>query len=72
MSLLRGTLPVTSVRVREPSGARVPSQMQADGQVVFRVKALKVGAQATYLAEEGEPETAPGKGGVWPRRLLTA
>ena len=61
---LPGTMPVNSALVREPNGARVPSQMQADGQVVFRVKTLKPGAQATYLAEDGEPEAAAGKGGV--------
>jgi len=61
---LPGTPPINSASLREPNGARVPSQTQEDGQVVFRVKALKAGAQATYLAEDGEPEAASGKGGV--------
>ena len=63
-ALLPGTPAVKSVQVRAPNGARVPSQMQGDGRVAFRVKGIKAGGQAIYLAEEGEPEAAPKKGGV--------
>jgi hypothetical protein len=61
-TILPGIPPAKSVLVREPGGGRVPSQMRADGQVAFRVKAMKAGSQAIYLAEEGG--AASGKGGV--------
>jgi hypothetical protein len=61
-ALLPGTPTVSSVLVRAPNGARVPSQMPADGQVVFRAKAMKAGGQGIYLAEEAESPS--GKGGV--------
>ena len=63
-ALLPGTPGASSVLVHAPNGARVPSQLQGDGQVAFRVKAMKAGAQAIYLAEEGESAAASGKGGV--------
>ncbi len=63
-ALLPGTPGVKSALVRAPNGARVPSQMQADGQVAFEIKALKAEAQAIYLAEEGESPAGSGKGGV--------
>jgi len=63
-ALLPGTPMAGSVVVRAPNGALVPSQMQADGQVAFRAKAMKAGAQAIFLAEEGGTPSAPGKGGV--------
>jgi hypothetical protein len=63
-ALLPGTPTVKFASVRAPNGARVPSQMQADGQVAFRAKAMAAGAQAIYLAEEGESAAAPAKGGV--------
>jgi hypothetical protein len=63
-ALLPGTPLVKYVLVRAPNGAGVPSQMQGEGQVAFRAKALKAGAQAIYLAEERESAAASGKGGV--------
>jgi hypothetical protein len=63
-ALLPGRPLVSSALVRTPSGARVPSQMQGDGQVAFRVKALKAGTQAIYLAEEQQSAAASAKGGV--------
>ena len=63
-ALLPGTPAVMSAQVRAANGARVPAQVQGDGQVTFRVKGIKAGAQAIYLAEEGEPPAAPKKGGV--------
>jgi hypothetical protein len=62
--LLPGIPRVSSALVRAPNGARMPSQMQGQGQVAFRAKALKAGAQAIYLAEEKESAAASGKGGV--------
>lgn len=63
-ALLPGRPLVRSVRVRTPNGARVPSQMQGEGQVAFKAKALQAGAQAIYLAEERESAAASGKGGL--------
>jgi len=61
---LDGTPTVKSALVRAPKGALVPSQMQPDGQVVFRINSMKAGAQAIFLAEEGEAPAAHQKGGV--------
>jgi hypothetical protein len=63
-ALLPGQPPVRSALVRAPNGTRVPSQMQGDGKVAFKLKALKAGAQAIYLAEEQESTDPSGKGGV--------
>jgi hypothetical protein len=54
--------PVKSALVREAKGALVPSQIEGDGQLAFRIKAMKEGSQATYLVEE--EEVKPSKGGV--------
>jgi len=63
-ALLPGTPAVKSVLVRAPSGANVSSQMQGDGQVIFKVSAMKPGAQAVFLAEERKSAPASGKDGV--------
>jgi hypothetical protein len=63
-ALLPGTPTVKSVLVRAPNGATLSSQMQEDGQVVFRINPMKAGSQAIFLAEEGEFAAASGKGGV--------
>ena len=63
-ALLPGIPLVNSALVWAPSGASVPSQMQGNGQVAFKAKALKAGTQAIYLAEEKESAPASGKGGV--------
>jgi hypothetical protein len=63
-ALLPGTPAAKSAQVREPSGARVPAQMQGDGQVIFKIKALKPGTEAIYLAQEETSPPTPGKGGA--------
>ena len=63
-ALLPATPPAKSVRVRAPKGALVSSQMPGDGQVVFKINPMKAGAQAIFLAEEGESPAASEKAGV--------
>jgi hypothetical protein len=63
-TILPGTPAVKSARVRAPKGAPASSQMQPDGQLVFRINSMKAGAQAIFLAEEGESTAASEKGGV--------
>jgi len=63
-AILPGTPAVKSALVRTPNGVSVSSQMQADGQVVFKINSMKARSQAIFLAEEGESAPASGKGGV--------
>jgi hypothetical protein len=65
--LLPAAPPVNYAQVRESKGLRVPTEMQGDGQLAFKIKAMKAGEQAVYLvAEEEAPAESKksGKGGV--------